>query len=53
MRQAMRLVGAGVPWDVATKMSDTMRFALVVMVGEQEGRDFDWDAMRWRPPKDA
>jgi hypothetical protein len=32
-------------------MSDARRLACIVILGEQEGGAFDWDALRWREPK--
>ncbi len=44
----IRLAKIGVPWDVAKRMSPTRRLAAIVAAGEIDGREFDWDNMRWR-----
>ncbi len=47
MRQLMRLLKIGVPWNVAINSSVTRRFAMIVAAGEIEGGTFDWGNMRW------
>lgn len=45
------LVKNGVPWDVATRLSPTRRFGMVVALGELAGGSYDWGARRWREKK--
>lgn len=46
----MRLVKHGVPWAEAWGMSSARRYALIVVGGELDGGEFDWNAQRWREP---
>jgi hypothetical protein len=38
----------GVPFELASSLSATQRFAWVVAVGFLKGRAFDWDRLSWR-----
>lgn len=44
----MRLVRVGVPWDVAWRMSPARRLACIVIAGELDGGEFDWDRLEWK-----
>jgi len=37
-----------VPFDVAFSLSEDERLAFVVVLGELDGRSFDWQALRWK-----
>jgi len=41
----VRLLGLGVPWDEAWKMSPESALACIVIAGEQEGASWDWRRM--------
>lgn len=45
------LTKAGVPWDVAIKLSRSKLLGFCVAVGELEGRKFRWSSMEWEAPK--
>ncbi|MFI4985822.1 MAG: hypothetical protein ACHQF3_00100 [Alphaproteobacteria bacterium] len=47
----LALVKAGVPWEVATKLSPARRLAYIVALGELQGGKFDWDTMSWKEPR--
>jgi len=47
-RDCLWLVKNGVPYDVAFGMNDEMRVAHVIVLGEYEGNDWDYNAMRWK-----
>jgi hypothetical protein len=47
----MILVKHGVPWDVAWGMSPARRLATLVVSGELDGGEFDWDRLRWKERK--
>jgi hypothetical protein len=49
--ESLFLVRNGVPFDVAFSLDSDMRLAWCVVIGELEGRVFNWPAMRWEPPK--
>ena len=51
VREVMRLLGYGVPWDAAWAMSPARRLAFIVAAGEINGGEFDWRAKRWKEPK--
>jgi hypothetical protein len=38
----------GVPYEVAAALSPARRLAYVVIAGELDGGEFDWDGLRWR-----
>lgn len=48
MREAAALIKHGVPWDVAMAMKRSSRWAFLVMFGELNGDQFNWEAMAWR-----
>jgi hypothetical protein len=45
-----RLVKVGVPFDKAWDMKPMMKLAWLVADGENDGGEFDWQAMRWKKP---
>ncbi len=42
------LVRNGVPFDVAFSLADEERLAWIVALGTLDGREFDWQRMRWK-----
>lgn len=44
----MALCKVGVPWQVAWKLEPFEQVAMMVIAGEQDGNQFDWDFMRWK-----
>lgn len=44
---ALFLVRNGVPFDVAFSLEADERTAWIVVLGELDGRVWDWGAMRW------
>ena len=48
LREILRIVRQGVPWNEAWALSRARRWAIIVALGEMDGGSFDWDAMRWR-----
>lgn len=57
MREAIALVSEGVPWHVVfgdqntPPLSNSERTAMLIMLGEYRGGEFDWGAQRWRERK--
>jgi hypothetical protein len=51
LRQVLMLTKAGVPWDVATKLSRSKLLGFCVATGELEGRKWSWSNMEWEAPK--
>lgn len=51
IRECMWLVRHGVPFDVAFRLDDITRTAFSIIVSEQGGSVFDWNAMRFRDDK--
>jgi hypothetical protein len=45
------LVKNGVPFDVAFSLDDEERLAWVVVMGQLSGREYNWTARRWEPPR--
>jgi hypothetical protein len=41
------LVKRNVPFDIAFSLPDEERLAWIIILGEQEGRKFDFNTMRW------
>lgn len=41
------LVRNGVPFDVAMSIDAEVRVAWVVILGQQDGYQFDWDTLTW------
>ena len=44
---SLYLVRNGVPFDVAFSLEQVERTAWIVVIGELDGRVWDWGAMRW------
>jgi len=52
LRECVELIGHGVPVDVAFSLSNDMRVAWLIILGEQKGSGvFDWNDLRWKPRK--
>lgn len=51
LHQSLYLVKCGVPYELAMEMDDAERLAHAVIFAEFEGSGFDWQAMRFTPPK--
>jgi len=45
------LVKNGVPFDVALSLPEEVATAWAIALGEQDGGEFDFVAMRWKPRK--
>ena len=45
------LVGHGFPFDVVECWDEAERMAQVIIIGELNGREWNWDRMRWEKPK--
>jgi hypothetical protein len=45
------LTKAGVPWDVANRLSRAELLGFCVASGELEGGKFSWLRMEWEKPK--
>jgi hypothetical protein len=43
----MILLDAGIPWSVAWSLEEYKQIALLVILGERDGRKFDWESMKW------
>ena len=41
------LVRNGIPFDVAMSLDPEVRVAWVVILGQQDGHEFDWDTLTW------
>lgn len=47
----MWLIRHGIPFDVAFGLDDNTRTAFSIIVSEQGGAEFDWNAMRYKEQK--
>jgi len=45
------MVKNGVPFDVAMSMTEEVRLAWVITLGEQDGGEFDYSSMSWKERK--
>ena len=45
---SLYLIRNGVPFDVAFSLEQAERTAWIVVMGELDGREWDWGAMQWR-----
>lgn len=45
------LTKAGVPWEVATRLTRSKLLGFCVAVGELDGRTWSWSQMEWLAPK--
>ncbi len=50
LKEILKLVGAGVPYDVALNWTPARRLAALVAVGELAGGVFDWNRLAWNDP---
>lgn len=49
LREALRLVGAGVPFDVALSIDDVTRAGWCIIISEQQGGGkFDFNSMSFK-----
>ena len=44
----MILIDHGVPWSVAWALKEHEALAMIVLIGEAQGGEFDWDKMQWK-----
>jgi hypothetical protein len=51
LRECLRLVKQGVPWNEAWNMSPARRLACLIAFGEMDGGIFDWQSLCWREAK--
>jgi hypothetical protein len=51
VRKVLMLAKAGVPWDVATRMSPSELLGFCVAAGELQGGEWSWSGMEWKKPK--
>lgn len=42
----------GVPWSLAETLDDAALLGFSVALGELDGGDFDWTALKWLEKKD-
>ena len=43
----------GVPWELVSQWDEDEVDAALIICGQYEGGEFDWDSMSWRKPKDS
>ena len=49
--EALWLVHHGVPFDLAFSLDDLTRAGFAIIFSQFEGREFDWDRMRFKAPE--
>lgn len=47
----MALIKNGVPEEIAWELTPSERLARIVVFGQLDGGDFDWDRLKWKEPK--
>lgn len=47
----LSLVAKGVPWEVAQKLRPAQVLAFQIILGQNDGREWDWSRLEWLPPK--
>jgi hypothetical protein len=47
LRECLALVKFGVPFDVAFSLTNNVRVAWLVIMGELDGGEFNWSSLRW------